>query len=577
MSAIRPHSLSPSVRLRLTLSAMFTAVCAVLGLTAGPALAGPAPTREEVYRQLGVDAVPADYVVLVDTSGSMAADGRYSNVRKVLGSFLSGLASSDYVALYTFDTSPQRRYGGSAASRAAILDALPRAPTPNGKTDIGLGIEQALRELNRSGSAGIATVVLLTDGRQDAPGSSAYRSTTSPAWKSLETRAASLKKTWLGAYALPLRAQTGASLLRTVIPGTVVLEPSNGRGLAGYLDQSKQATRLAKARSVLAGDSGKGVRVTWTATELDPVAGTATMQANVASLTQRVPLTVSDLHVEASDGVIWSGPPPPVMSLQPGQTRSFTLPVRWNPGFSPRLWPHRAGVSAPLSLAGRVSSPWADALAPDIALNVPGQLANNGNPRVSKQAGSWRAVGIAAGVLALILLAVASTWYARAFPRLPAGAIGVYEAGVRPGVGFRRIDQFAVQRRRVKYASDAVGALIRVRGRRVPTSTFAAEHIGLEATLVRNDIRGTSRHVIQPGHGGLVGGLYLLHVRRGDEVADELGAGHGPVGTPSGSSWPVPESRDDGHDRGSSTAGEASYWDDDIDESAFPVRDDTTA
>src|SRR5205814_5776462 len=103
------------------------------------------------------------------------------------------------------------------------------------------------------------TVVLLTDGQQDAPAGSAYKSTTSAAWQGLKTRAASLNKTWLGAYALPLRAQTGASLLRMVIPSTVVLEPSTGSGLAGYLDQSKQATRLAKARSLLAGDIGKGV------------------------------------------------------------------------------------------------------------------------------------------------------------------------------------------------------------------------------------------------------------------------------------------------------------------------------
>src|SRR3954453_1642467 len=160
MTAIRPHPIPSFVRVRLALAASLLAVCAVSGLTTGPALAGPGPTREQIYRQLGVDSVPADYVVLVDTSGSMAGNGRYSNVRRVLAGFLSGLAPSDYVALYTFDTSPQRRYGGSAANRDAVLDALPGGPTPNGKTDIGLGIEQALNELNRSGAAGIATVVL---------------------------------------------------------------------------------------------------------------------------------------------------------------------------------------------------------------------------------------------------------------------------------------------------------------------------------------------------------------------------------------------------------------------------------
>src|SRR5258705_8124014 len=84
MSATQPHSIPPLPRMRLALSALLVAVCAVLALTTGPALADPAPTREDIYRQLGVDAVPADYVILVDTSGSMSVDGRYNNVRGVL-------------------------------------------------------------------------------------------------------------------------------------------------------------------------------------------------------------------------------------------------------------------------------------------------------------------------------------------------------------------------------------------------------------------------------------------------------------------------------------------------------------
>jgi hypothetical protein len=544
MSAIRPHSIPLLARVRPALPALLVAVCAVLCLTTGPAAA--APTREQIYRQLGVDRVPADYVVLVDTSGSMAAGGRYSNVRGVLSKFLAGLAPSDYVALYTFDNSPQRRYGGSAANRAAILNALPAGPTPGGKTDIGLGIEQALNELNRSKAADLATVVLLTDGKQDAPASSAYRATNSAAWQKLKTRAAALHKTWLGAYALPLRAQTGASLLRAVIPGTVVLEPSGGSGLVGYLDQSKQATRLAKARSLLAADVGKGVRVTWTRTRFDPAAGTATLQADVASLTGRVPITVSDLHVVASDGVTWSGPPPATLTLQPGQSRSFTFPVSWTPGFSPRLWPHTATVSAPLSLSGRVASPWAGVLAPDIALDVPARISASGHVEVSRPAGSWRATGIAAGVLALLLVTVALIGYLRAFPRLPAGAIGVYEVGARSGEGFRRIDQFPVRGRRAGHTSPAAAATLRVRGRRVPTTTFVPGHTGLEITLARRDSRGTSSHTIRPGHGGLVGGLYLLHARPGEDVPARLQSHHGTVDVPAGSPWAEPESRDNG-------------------------------
>jgi hypothetical protein len=540
-------------------------------------MAAPAPSREGIYRQLGVDKVPGDYVVLVDTSGSMAAGGRYSNVRSVLGGFLSGLAPSDYVALYTFDASPQRRYAGRAADRAAILNALPGGPTPNGKTDIGLGIEQALNELNRANAADIATVVLLTDGKQDAPASSAYRSTTAPAWTKLKTRAGSLKKTWLGAYALPLRAQTGASLLQKVIPGTVVLQPSTGRALAGYLDQSKQATRLAKARSLLAGDIAEGVRTKWTATQSDAAAGSATLRATITSQTRRVPLTVSNLRVAASDGVTWSGPPPATVTLQPGQARSFTYTAHWKPGFSLKLWPHQAAVSAPLSLTGQVSSPWAAALAPEIALNTPAKIANGGDVRLSKTTGSWSAAGLAAGILLLILLVLLMILYVRAFPTLPRGAIGVYEVGAVPGQGARRIDQFPVQGRRVQHDSRSADARFRVRGRRVPTTNFAPGHIGLAATLVRNDVRGSSSHTIRPAQGGLVGGLYLLHVPSGDEVPARLRMGENVVPSPAGSPWAESGTRDDDAPYAGRPGEERSVWDDDVEMASTPASDDTNA
>ncbi|MFI5906484.1 VWA domain-containing protein [Dactylosporangium sp. NPDC051541] len=547
---------------------------AALGLVASPAMADPAPTREDIYKQLGVDDVAADYVVLVDTSGSMGANGLYNNVRGVLNTFLGGLAPNDYVALYTFDNKPQWRYGNKAGNRDAILNALPTAPTTDGMTDIGRAIEQALNELNRSGAADIATVVLLTDGEQAAPADSPYVSTTAPAWQNLKTRAASLNKTWLGAYALPLNAKTGASLLQSVIPSTVVLEPSTGSGLAGYLDQSKQATRLAKARSLLAGDVGKGVQVKWATKQSDRVAGTATLELTLTSQTQRAPLTVTDLQVSSGGGVTWSEPPPATVDLKPGQSQTFTMSVRWSPGFSLKLWPHQQD-SAPVTATGKVGSPWAAVLGSDIPLNVPGGIPAEGSTSdaLSKQVGSWPAVAIAAGSLALIVLVVALILYTRAYPRLPRGTMGVYQVGARTSDGFRLIDRFQVRRRRVEHVSDAAGATIRVRGRRVPLSKFAPAHIGLETTLVRTDIRGTSSHTIRPGHGGLVGGLYLFHAGRAEEVPARLQVSNAPDEVGGGSPWEVPESRDGGHEALHNNG--RSYWSEDLqDAPPLPIPGD---
>lgn len=164
-----------------------------------------------------------------------------------------------------------------------------------------------------------------------------------------------------------------------------------------------------------------------------------------------------------------------------------------------------------------------------------------------------------------------------AFPPLPRGAIGVYEFGAHAGQGIRRIDQVPVRRRRVKHGSRAADAEFRVRGRRVPTTKFAPEHIGLETTVARNDIRGSSSHTIRPGQGGLVGGLYVLHVEHGAEVPARLRMTEATAPTPVGPPWAVPDTRDGGQDvpYAGSAGEERSLWNDDVEVASGPVSEDT--
>ncbi|UYM23055.1 VWA domain-containing protein [Streptomyces albus] len=154
-----------------------------------PAAAAEGPSREEIYRELGVADQPVDYAVLVDTSGSMRTKGRYDTVRSTLRGFLGGLSRSDHVALITFDDRPEARYVGSAGDPGKIVGRLPESPDPDGGTDIGAALDLALRELERSDAASVASVVLLTDGRHEPPRSTAYPKASGAPWDALHERA----------------------------------------------------------------------------------------------------------------------------------------------------------------------------------------------------------------------------------------------------------------------------------------------------------------------------------------------------------------------------------------------------
>src|SRR5689334_8279383 len=92
------------------------ALAAALLTPAGPAPAGP----DQVYAALGVNTRPADYVVMIDVSGSM--DGaRYTQVKRSLGEFLTALAPDDQVTLVPFAEKPRSARTQPAGRAAAQL------------------------------------------------------------------------------------------------------------------------------------------------------------------------------------------------------------------------------------------------------------------------------------------------------------------------------------------------------------------------------------------------------------------------------------------------------------------------
>jgi Ca-activated chloride channel family protein len=115
---------------------------------------------------------PADIVVLVDTSGSMAADSKMEQARLALRRFVDLLSDNDRLQITTFSRditthSPLSPLGEKRSEVEALIDAL----QPDGPTPLHDATMQVYEDLKTSGSADhIRAIVVLTDGRDERIG-----------------------------------------------------------------------------------------------------------------------------------------------------------------------------------------------------------------------------------------------------------------------------------------------------------------------------------------------------------------------------------------------------------------------
>ena len=489
-------------------------VAAALLLTVLPApsaTAAETPNRDEIYQDLGVAAHPVDYVVLVDTSGSMAAKGRYDTVRATLRGFLEGLSSADHVALITFDDRPEVRYIGAGGDAGKIVSRLPKAPDRTGGTDIGAALDRGLGELERTDAGDIASVVMLTDGKHDPPRGSKYPKASGAPWTALRERADDLaERTELAGYALPLGSgATGADLLGDVVENTLVLRPDSIEDLSGYLRRAGDNTRARSAALLLAEDKGKGVTASWTDTGVhDLTDGSATASVTLRSTTRHVPLSVSGLRLSA-DGVPLevTGVPklPKQLALEPGESRKYDVRLAGGPQTGGLPYPRTEDGRAALRVSGQVSSPWQRALTPDVDLKVPGAVRVAGGPLpVRAEVGS---VYFPAALFAALAAALAAGWLWWRSVNRPQ-LRGVLTAVPVFGEGIPQ--RIALSGRRVNF-SPRGGGRGTVHGRRRRTADGPRVDL-----LIRYTPEGTSgrpdRVTCGPGSQVVVGGLSFTHV-----------------------------------------------------------------
>lgn len=368
---VRSRGYRPAV-----LAAFAGAALVSAAVTPAPASAASAPPSPSVVAQrLGANEVPAELVILVDTSRSMKWDGLYPVVERELPRFLSALKKQDprdTVAIVVFGARKDTKTVYLGPPKTKI--GLPAKPSSNA-TDFGYAFEKALGILGRApATVKVGGVLLLSDGTLNAAGDPRYDGYSAPGWASLRSKARAMHMSLTG-YGLPLRADRAgiASVNRAlgmVFAHRTTLGPAFG-DLGRELGLARQKVMDDRVASAVRPDTGKGIRVAWPALPgsggapaLDLRQGHADLRLTLTAMTHKVPLDVTGLRVRAS------GLPVPVTAslttgsahLAPGQSLTVPVHLEWPPLQATPSAASVGPVRGRLDVTGHVTSPFTHAI-----------------------------------------------------------------------------------------------------------------------------------------------------------------------------------------------------------------------
>ncbi len=207
-------------------------------------------TIDDLEKAFSIDDLRSDFVVVIDSSGSMA-DGSnplFPQVRNAYKSLVDALPIGNRLSVITFDSTPTVVFDAaiSRKNQAAAQSALDRI-VPAGGTDLGSAISNALNKLERADAAQLATLIFMTDGEQHAGGQ--YADVNGGGWRALTRRAGEFEKSRpsrlaVRAIGLSDGGRRGAELVKSVFATSdteIVQLPSDQ--LRAYL-----AAEAAKAR-----------------------------------------------------------------------------------------------------------------------------------------------------------------------------------------------------------------------------------------------------------------------------------------------------------------------------------------
>jgi hypothetical protein len=333
------------------------AVAALVLSVPAPCAAAPSDVDvsvDELMGALGVDDLPARYVILVDRSGSTAF-GRFDAAVDAVRGIVGNMGDADHLTLFAFNDELEQLFDArkDEGAEAAVDDLA--ALTPSGETDIRSALEGAVHALELASDDEPANVLLITDGGQFGP---------SPfdgdAWAGVRERGRTVTDGHLlNAYAVPMNDADGAALMKEVFPRTVTPKLPPGQ-FATSLRNIKRDMARRKAAAYLRTD-----QAVVDAEVLGPVTiggDTATVRVRLTSRSTRLPMTVTALRLDIGDLPLRASGASAPIEVPPMGTNTVELTARRTGRPVPGLgrapeWHGRLTVSAD------VTSPWTHAAA----------------------------------------------------------------------------------------------------------------------------------------------------------------------------------------------------------------------
>ena len=411
-------------------------LCAALVTFAGapPAAAGTDDTPrtlDDLFELFDVGDVAADFVIVVDTSGSMSqgATPPYPSVLEAYSVLIDAIPDGDVVSVVTFDTDPNLVFQGtvSPGSRSRARSALP--PEAKGlHTDIGAAIDATLRRLERADSSEVQTVIFLTDGVHDPAEGSAYPEKSGPSWQALRERAAEVDRTRdLLVLGIGIAEGTDVDLLRTVFgnPEINSLPPDQ---LGPFFEEAVRRSQLARLRKLVEAELEHDVRIT--SSDQAILTGHIRTTVVLESRFTKLPVEVTIRSIDAVDGnglpVDASLAGDETFTIFPGDTATVEVvlePELEQPGFTVPPKTETAEFEVALDATFQVQP--AGLLARVTQTDLTGRVTGTHTVDTARTFG-WtitRVLTLAAGVLLALLILYALY---RRFLRLPK-LVGVFE------------------------------------------------------------------------------------------------------------------------------------------------------
>jgi hypothetical protein len=205
--------------------------------------------------QAGSDAQKRDVFVILDISGSMNQQDKFTNVQDYLDrEVISGLLKNgDNFTLITFGDSAAERFSrgiSSDADKTALRAELRAIRANNDYTDIGMAMEKLSEVLGKHEEAGVRRVILfITDGLNAPPQSSPYRGRDLAVDDRFREIGEKISRDGWFLYVVGIGGETDARIIANAVPGSVFQDAaldSEGLGLGSFAEQVEQRERAGE-------------------------------------------------------------------------------------------------------------------------------------------------------------------------------------------------------------------------------------------------------------------------------------------------------------------------------------------